>query len=260
MSCAFLIFMNLIQTLLLGFIQGLAEFLPISSSGHLVLTQLLLGINPPPYLFDILVHLGTLGAVAIFFWDRIKKIDFNYLKHLLLATLPLLVLGFLARNQLTALFSSKSLVLGCLLITAGLNFATHHQLKTKPQNKGKFKLDWKKTLLIGLFQALAIIPGISRSSSTLFAAILLGYPRKQAFEFSFLISVPAILAANLYQLTQLKIPQNLLPTQLLILGAVTAFLTGLLSLKLLKKLIKKTQYNWFGWYCLSLALVGFIFS
>jgi undecaprenyl-diphosphatase len=256
--------MNLFQVLLLGFIQGVAEFLPISSSGHLVLTQQLLNINPPPYFFDIVLHLGTLGAVLIFFWSKIKQLNRNYLLHILIGTTPLLVVGFFASNQLTALFSSKLLVLGCLLITAGLNFATHRQLQTgsnKNLNKNSDSpLDWKKTVLIGIFQSLAIIPGISRSSTTLFAAILLGYRRQKAFEFSFLMSIPAILAANLYQLWQLEIPQTLIPTHLIIIGALTAFLTGLASLKLLQKLLKQAQFSWFGWYCLILALIGLTLS
>lgn len=252
--------MNLIKALLLGLIQGVAEFLPISSSGHLVLAQQLLDINPPPYFFDVAVHLGTLGAVLIFFWPKLKQISLNYLLQILIGTTPVLIIGFLVRNQLTALFSSKLLVLGCLLITASLNFATHHLLQTTPTGNSNYSPNWKKSTLIGIFQSLAIVPGISRSSATLFAAILLGYPRQKAFEFSFLISIPAILAANLYQLWQLDVPQTLIPTHLIIIGALTAFLTGLASLKLLKKLIKQTKYNWFGWYCLILALIGLILN
>ncbi|MBD3250772.1 MAG: hypothetical protein GF381_04380 [Candidatus Pacebacteria bacterium] len=245
---------NFFQAILLGVIQGVAEFFPVSSSGHLVLAQLALGLQEAPFTFDILVHFASLLAVIIFFFPQIKKLKLHQLFLIGLANVPVAVVGLLISNHLELLFGSKWIVVAGLLITGLLNLSIHSRLQkqTRPDN-----LSWSKAGLIGVFQALAIIPGISRSGSTLFASTNSGLSRERAFEFSFLISIPAILGANFLQLFKDQVGfSQLLSQPSWIAGGLTAFFVSLLSLRLLRQMIKKAQFSLFAYYCFGLALIS----
>lgn len=241
--------MTIYQSLILGLIQGLTEFLPVSSSGHLVIAQHLLNISIPPVVFDVLVHLATALAIVVVIFKDLIKITSKQIRFILLASLPAGLVGFFLNSYTETLFSSLPLVGLALLVTSVILFSTK-LIQTK-----KFKVrNLKNTFLIGLAQALAIIPGISRSGSTIVTGLHLGLKPTTAFNFSFLLSLPAIIGAQLLQLDKLALlPSSQLPT--LLIGFLTAFISGFFALKLLKKFVLKGNLHYFGYYCLVIGLL-----
>lgn len=246
--------MSFLQSLLLGLIQGLTEFLPVSSSGHLVIFQHLFELSESPVVFDILVHLATALAVIIVVFDSLIKITLKQIKILFLASLPAAIIGLLLNSQIETLFSSIKLVGFALLITSGILFSTRLIKKTTPK-----KLNPKNSFLIGLSQTLAIIPGISRSGSTIVTGLHTGLSPTTAFNFSFLLSLPAIFGAQLLQLNKLV---NLPPSQfpILLTGFLSAFISGFFALKLLKRFVINGKLHYFAYYCLILGLLIIVLS
>ena len=255
--------MTYFQAGLLAFVQGLTEFFPVSSSGHLVLIQNLFKLESPPVLFDILVHAGTLGAVIIFFKKDIKKLfigvisgkaeEKKLLALLFLGSIPAGLAGFLLNKNAEALFSSSRMVGFSLLLTSLLLFLTKTLGAKRIKSISKFD-----AFIIGVFQALAIIPGISRSGSTIAAGIFRGIDRKAAFRFSFLLSVPAIIGALLLQTPQIMDKGSLFLSQGFF-GMIISFFVGLFSLKILGELVIKSKLWIFGFYCLFLGLFVLVF-
>lgn len=243
-------FMSPIHSIFLGLVQGLTEFLPVSSSGHLVITQRLLpGFSQPGILFDIILHFGTLSAVLVYFRKKLTSyLHISYLQILAAGTLPAVILGLLFKNQIEVIFGNIRLV-GCALIITGLfNYFTD---KMKLKNN---ELRTGNVFIIGLFQALAIIPGLSRSGSTIFAGVFQGINKKKAAEFSFILSVPAVLGANLLEIFSAGNSsfQNL---NLYIIGFMMAFLTGIVSLKLVFKFLTQKSFKYFAYYCFVVGMV-----
>lgn len=250
--------MSYSQAVFLAIIQGLTEFLPVSSSGHLVIFQKLFGLKSP-ILFDVLVHVGTLGAVIVFLRGYILKVirglikrDISYINisyTVLVGTVPVAVVGFFLQGIIGRIFDSLQLVGISLLVTAGLLFST----KLVKENKRRFKyLVWVDGLVIGLFQALAILPGISRSGSTIVAGLWRRLDREVAFQFSFLLAIPAILGALILQIPDLFFSSYDYLNQSL-LGMVIAGLVGYLALTVLEKTVKKARFSFFSFYCLLLG-------
>lgn len=242
--------MTIPQAAILGLVQGLTEFLPVSSSGHLVLFQTLLGFTEPPILFDVMVHLATLLAVGAYFWKRFLRLNRRLLILLIIATLPAVVAGFVIEDMIEFLFTSLwSVALG-LLVTSGLLFCASKLNKlgtTLPDLKPR------QVLIIGVFQAMAIIPGISRSGSTVSAGLFMGLKREDAFFFSFLMAVPAILGAAVLQAKDVPSYNHLLSLPYL-LGMAIATLSGVGALKLLDVVVSRAKLHYFAWYCLVLSL------
>ena len=237
--------MTIAQAFFLGLLQGLTEFLPVSSSGHLVIGQHFFGFDQPPVVFDILVHLATALAIIIVMFPVLKKLRFNYLKLLFIASIPAGIIGLFLNSAIEQLFSSLVLVGLALLVTSAILFFTRfYQSSSKPK-----QLTMPDAIVIGLFQALAIVPGISRSGSTISAGLFRHLNPVVAFEFSFLLSLPAIFGAQLLQLPHLNLTHPL-P---LVIGFITAFVSGIISLLTLKKLVIKNKLNLFSWYCLFLG-------
>ena len=247
--------MTLIQALILGLLQGLTEFLPVSSSGHLVIAQHFFGFLTPPVFFDILLHLATALAIIVILWRPLFSLDKKTFGFILLASLPAGIIGVLLNSSIETLFSSVKLVAVALLVTALLLFLTRYFFSQAKSTR----LTWKNTLLIGLFQALAIIPGLSRSGSTISAGIFAKLKPELIFNFSFLLALPAIFGAALLQLKDLNFAGSLLDLPLLI-GFITAFISGLFALKLLKKFVSQGKFSFFAYYCLALGLTLLVFS
>ena len=247
--------MTIFQSLILGLIQGLTEFLPVSSSGHLVIFQHLLNLSEPPVVFDVLVHLATSLAIVIVLFKSLIKITAKQLTFIVMASIPAAILGLLLNSQIEQLFNSVKLVGFALLITSAFLFSTKLQPKAdRPLNEKnqKSKLSFKNSILIGFSQALAIIPGISRSGSTIVTGLHTGLSPTTAFNFSFLLSLPAIFGAQLLQLDKLtSLPTSQYPS--LIVGFVTAFISGFFALKLLRRFVINGNLHYFGYYCLVLA-------
>jgi len=240
--------MTLIQALILGLLQGLTEFLPVSSSGHLVIAQHFFGFLTPPVFFDILLHLATALAIIIVLWRPLLSLDKKTFGFILLASLPAGIIGILLNSSITALFSSVKLVAVALLITGLLLFLTRYFFSQAKNTR----LTWKNTLFIGLFQAIAIIPGISRSGSTISAGIFAKLRPELIFNFSFLLALPAIFGAAFLQLKDSNFSSSLLGLPLAI-GFFAAFISGLFALKILKKFVSRGQFSFFAYYCLALG-------
>ena len=248
--------MTNVEALILGVLQGIAEFLPISSSGHLVIMQSALGIQQPGNEFEIVVHLGTLASIIVVFFKDIKNILFSMIKNenhnliyfIMIGTFPSIIVGLGFKNQIRALFEDVFSV-GIALIFTGifLFFSRFFNVKDK-------QLSTSKAVVIGLFQSIAIIPGISRSGMTITSALLLGLNSNDAAKFSFLLAIPAITGAGIITMIDAG-NQILIRTDAAMIGFISSFIVGVLSLKWLLKILEKGDFYYFGIYCLLLGLV-----
>ncbi len=253
--------MTIIEAALLGIIQGLTEFLPISSSGHLVIGQKVLGISVAGNIFEIVVHLGTLVSVLIVFWEDIWQLIISlkstptqkYIFAIIIGTLPAVIVGFLFRDVVSGAFENIKVVAVTLMIT-GLILLTTKYIKTKLKD-----ISIGRGLLIGIAQGMAIIPGISRSGMTISLGMYLGIAPDKAAKFSFLLGIPAIVGAGL--LTGLDLMESSKPTlafSVLTVGFISSLLVGWISLKWLLGLIKSGKFHWFGVYCIFVGLLSWI--
>jgi undecaprenyl-diphosphatase len=249
--------MSIWHAFLLGLIQGITEFLPISSSGHLLLGQYFLGFQHSQdiVLFDLVCHLGTLFAIIFVLFPLIK--DFIASSHrwtqIILGTLPLFPLVLIIK-PLKTLFSQPHLLGPCFLCSAallfsGLHFRFHYFEK-------RVHRQWLDPLAIGCFQALAILPGVSRSGATISAAHLLGWNKNEAITFSFLLAIPAILGGIVLESWQAwNHPSPFgLDAWPFFIGFLTSFLVGSFSLRLLIRAMVENKWKYFAWYCLLLGL------
>ncbi|HOP46250.1 MAG TPA: undecaprenyl-diphosphate phosphatase [Desulfobacteraceae bacterium] len=259
--------MGNIETIFLGIIQGLTEFLPVSSSGHLVFFQNILGFSEPALLLDCSLHFGTLIAVCLYFRADLGKMITQLCRlnfqdpHASLAlwvivgSVPTGLIGLLFKTPLESLFGSVTVV-GFMLIVTGLIVALTRFLPDDYVTKKNIGL--LVALAVGTSQGLAIIPGISRSGATIVCAMLLGMNREIAARFSFLLSIPAIIGALAIQINVSQIESiGSIP---LLLGFVSAALVGLVALKLLMSLVKKGHLYYFAPYCWAIGMAIIIFS
>lgn len=248
--------MNIFESLILGVIQGITEFLPISSSGHLVICQQLLGLKEPELLFDIMLHLGTLVATALIFYKEIFKMLTSLRAILLIgvALIPAAIAGFTFLDAIEKSFGSMRIAAIGLLITSVWLWITRF-VRQKPLELDGFlfsDMTFPKAFLIGVAQSIALIPGISRSGSTIATALLLKVPRRDAVAFSFLLSIPAVAGAAALKL--LKTPHfDLGQLPLFITGATTSCLIGIGALLFLIRWVQQGNLFKFSYYCL---LVG----
>lgn len=245
--------MNLFQAAVLGVVQGLSEFLPVSSSGHLVVVQEFFNITQGTITFDVFLHFATLLAVLIYFRNDLRKLSRKSITAILVASIPAGVIGILFEEYIVAAFGSVLFVGFALLVTGVFNFVTAHKLKQQTQDKTQ--ISNREAFIIGLFQALAVLPGLSRSGSTVFAGVIQNIDRRQAFRFSFLMSLPVVFGANLLHLSRIVTGGSFdAPISTLLLGGSLAFLTGLASLRLLELVMVKAKMNYFGVYCIGAGL------
>lgn len=244
--------MNIFWSILLGILQGLTEFLPVSSSGHLVLAQNLIpGFSQPGVLFDVVLHAGTLFAVIFYFREKILNIGKKDLVLLAVATIPAAVFGFFLQDYIETLFLITKLVGLALLVTAAMNYLTD---KVNPKQQ---KINIKNAAAIGIAQALAIIPGISRSGATIFAGSTLGIKKKKAAEFSFLLSIPAVFGANVLQFAKHGLNSGL-DQSFYIVGFLSAFISGYVAIGAVFKLLQKKRFTYFAFYCAVIGVLALL--
>jgi undecaprenyl-diphosphatase len=262
--------MSILQSVFLGVVQGLTEFLPVSSSGHLVFFQSLFEMKEPQIFFDVMLHLGTLLAVVVFFRTDIWKIaqglgavlkrrdksssQVKLLLLIIIATLPTGMMGLLFKDWFESLFSKPKVVGGMLLITGMLLWLTRW---TKREGKPLDHMRWFDAILIGIAQGVAIIPGISRSGATISMGLFLGLDRELSGKFSFLLSIPAILGATLLEFRKMDMGEELWT---ILMGTIIAFGIGIVSLLFLMKIVKGGKIFNFSYYCWSLGIIMIIFS
>lgn len=254
--------MTIIEAVISGLVQGLGEFLPISSSAHLVLVPWLFRWNDPGLTFDIALHFGTLIAVAIYFWrdwlrllskgfTDVKCADGRIFWYLVLATIPGASIGFLLEKHAETIFRNPLLIAG-MLITLGIILFWADRRGSKQIDVAHISL--RTSFLIGLSQALAIIPGVSRSGITMTTALLLGMTREGAARFSFLLSAPIIFGAAVAKLPYLiSHPQTI--TGNFIIGMIVAFASGIASIGFLLRYVQTKTFLPFVWYRFILGAV-----
>ena len=269
--------MSLIHSILLGLIQGVAEFLPISSSGHLAIVEQLLGMEGAseiPGFFDVLLHLGTLIAVFVAYWPEIRDMILEFFRGIgdlvhgtiptpvpparrmillvIVGTLPLFViLPF--KDWIEGLSSNLYVVGGALLVTGCLLFASDRVRKGRKNERSARLTD---TLLVGAAQALATCPGLSRSGTTIAAGSFLGFERKFAVRYSFIMSIPAVLGANILSLKDAlggDVVWKDVPVYLV--GVAVAAVVGYACIRLLKMIADKGKFGAFAYYCWAVGLL-----
>lgn len=250
--------MDALKIALLGILQGIAEFLPISSSGHLVFAEELLGQKLESAALNIALHIGSLGSILVVYHERIRRLlgQPRIMLMIVLATLPLVVVG-VPLKFLFDYLSEKSLT--PLVAAVGLLITAAYMFRSQRIAAGELLLEHitpRMAVTIGVLQAIAATPGISRSGSTIFAALLLGMTRSAAADFSFLIAIPAILGATvLYSKDIWESGETGLSGGLLALGAGVSFVVGVFALKWLLRTVVGGSLDKFAWYCLVLGIV-----
>ena len=275
--------MSLLNALLLGIIQGVAEFLPISSSGHLSIAQNLLGLRvegSEDMFFDVLLHLGTLAAVFVAYWEDIREMILEFFRTIqdvahggmpqripparrmillvIVGTLPLfLVLPI--QDFVEGLSNNTYAVGGALLVTGVLLWLCDRVRKGR-KNEGSATM--RDLLLVGLSQAVATCPGLSRSGTTISVGCFMGFERKFAVRYAFLLSIPAVLGANILHIVDViqagGIDTSLVPAYLL--GVVVAAVSGYFSIRLLRFVAEKGRFGFFSYYCWAVGLVTIVLT
>lgn len=243
-----------VEAVVLGLVQGLTEWLPVSSSGHLAVAVDVLGLEKPPVLFFVLLHVGTLMVIAAFFRETISKVfkavverDFGSAEgklglFVVVGSVPTAVLGIVLQDVFKAFFGNLLVVGLALLATGVLLFVSRW-------GRGSKALSYLDALFVGLIQGLSIIPGVSRSGATISAALLRGVNREAAFEFSFLLSIPAVLGALIVEAGDLDLLVGGGDVALVALGVAVSMVVGYLSLKVLLRLVLSNKLYWFTFYC-----------
>lgn len=261
--------MEIIDSIILGIIQGLTEFLPVSSSGHLELGKAILGDDSIPeesLLFTVVLHFATaLSTIVIFrkdIFDILKGLlafkwneDTQFVAKIALSMLPAVLIGVFFEAELESLFSGNIMLVGCMLIvTALLLFFAD---KAKNTNK---KVSFSNALVIGISQAIAMLPGISRSGATISTSVLLGNDKSKAARFSFLMVVPLIFGKIAKDILSGDLTYDAQNFTSLSAGFVAAFVAGLLACTWMIKLVKKSQLKYFSFYCVIVGAIAIVVS
>jgi undecaprenyl-diphosphatase len=253
--------MTLFQTLILGIIEGITEYLPISSTAHLVLTSKIIGLIQTDFIktFEIAIQLGAILAVLALYWRRFL-VDKRMLKNLIIAFIPASVVGIIFYQVIKDFLIGNYIVTLLTLFIGGFVLIGVEQfLKSRKQIKNFDSLTAKQSFLIGVFQSVSVIPGVSRAAATIIGGLLTGLNRESATEFSFLLAVPTMLAAT--GLDLVKSYRLFNSSQFLTLGVgfIVAFVTAILAIKFLLNFIKKHDFSVFGVYRIILAVLYWFF-
>ena len=272
--------MNFFEALLLGILQGLTEFLPVSSSGHLVLAQAFLGLKEPLVFFDVMLHVGTLAAVLVVYRGAIGNLisggvsaiarrnvspELKFIWLILLGSIPTGVIAVVFKDTLEAAFDKVWLVSVMLIVTGGiLQLPRLRREGASPKrasgNNGGASgaadtgMRWWHAPLIGIAQGCAITPGISRSGTTISVALLCGISAKTAAEYSFLLSIPAILGAVVLKMRD--VVDTAIPIHIIAGGMLASFVVGYIALRLLLVMLNRGKFSVFSYYCVALGLAS----
>lgn len=263
--------MSILEAIIIGLVQGLTEFLPVSSSGHIEIAKVLLGVTiKENLLFTIVVHAATALSTVVIFWKEIKWLitglfafkwneATKYLTFIVISMIPAGVIGVLFEKEIESIFMGNILLVGLMLIVTGaLLFLT-----TRLPNEGKKKLNVKNIILIGIAQGIAVLPGISRSGSTIATGLLCGLNKEEAARFSFLMVLPVIGGVTLLKIKDLvggEMVVTDVQTSSLVFGFIAAFVSGLLACKWMIKLVKNSKLNYFAIYCFAVGAIAIIAS
>lgn len=265
--------MSWLEALILGIVQGLTEFLPVSSSGHLTIGQALLGVEfaeGDMLLFDVLVHAATVCSTLVILWHEVWQLIYGtfstprwndektYVGKILLSMIPVFVVGMFLKDYVEAIFGSGLLVVGCcLLVTASLLCFAQY---AKPRQKET--IGWWDAFVIGLAQAVAVLPGLSRSGTTIATGILLGNKKEQVAQFSFIMVLAPILGEALLDLLDVLKGEVVsdLSVVVMVVGFLAAFLTGCAACKWMIAIVKRQKLVYFAIYCAVIGVASVVFS
>lgn len=258
--------MSIFESLILGLVQGLTEYLPVSSSGHLQIAKELLGVELVDNIaFDVILHLATVLSTIVVLWPAVRRVavgffsfrkgpDMSYALKIIASMIPVGIVGFLLKDNFNAMLSSEYVMVvvgGMLLLTAALLTFAHY---AKPRKKET--ISWGDAMIIGTAQAAATMPGLSRSGTTIATGLILGNKRSVVAEFSFLMVMLPILGETLLDIMNgslATIGVGLLP---LVVGFLAAFLSGCLACRFMLRIVNKGKLIWFALYCLIVGLVS----
>ncbi|HEY8918276.1 MAG TPA: undecaprenyl-diphosphate phosphatase [Chitinophaga sp.] len=246
--------MTTLQAIIIAIVEGLTEFLPVSSTGHMIITSALLGINKDEFtkLFEVCIQLGAILAVVVLYWKKFLVFDknrLNFYVKLIIAVIPALIIGYLFSDKIDALLESP-LVVGITLLLGGVVLLFVDNWFLHPEIDSDDKMNIFKALRIGFWQCIAMIPGVSRSAATIIGGMQQKLTRNVAAEFSFFLAVPTMAAATGYKLLKgreliMEHPENL---KLLLIGNVVAFVVAMLAIKFFIDSLKKYGFKVWGYY------------
>ena len=250
--------MSLLHALILGLVEGITEFLPVSSTAHLILAGHALRLADSEFLksFEIIIQLGAILSVVVLYWNKFWHWD--VLKKLVVAVIPTGIIGLTVYKALKAYLLGNVVVVLCALVVGGIALIIFERFPKRDVEEIDFgEITYGKALLIGLFQSIAIIPGVSRSAATIVGGSLIGISKRTIVEFSFMLAVPTMLAASGLELVKGRsaLAGHYTP---LAVGFVVSFVTAIIAIKSFLGYIKKHDFAAFGWYRIVLALVYFL--
>ncbi len=252
--------MGIFDAILLGIVEGLTEFLPVSSTGHLILSAKLLGLPETEFLktFEVSIQLGAILAVVCLYWRKLL-LDWEMMKRLVVALLPAIGIGFLFYASIREMLGSETVVVWSLLIGGVLLIVFERMHRGKEGGEDNLSsLPYKTAFSIGVFQALAVIPGVSRAGATILGGLWLGLKRTAIVEFSFLLAVPTMIAATVLDIAKNAETFSLEDIHLLLAGFFAAFIVAILAVRFFLRFIKAHTFIPFGVYRIVLAL-AFLF-
>ena len=262
--------MSWFEALILGLVQGLTEFLPVSSSGHLAIGKALFGIETTDLTFEVAVHAATVLATIVVFRKDIWKLlcglfkwkmnsETRYILLILLSMVPVFIVGMFFKDYVEELFGDGLIVVGgALVVTSSLLFLSE-ALAARRNGEGG-KMTWKSALWMGLAQAVAVIPGLSRSGSTIATGLLCGVSKEEVTRFSFLMVLIPILGEAFLDVVGGEFATSTVGVLPLILGFLAAFVSGLFACKVMIAIVRKAQLHWFALYCAAVGLACLIYS
>ena len=269
--------MEWFEAIILGLVQGLTEFLPVSSSGHLVIGREILGVEESGDLvFEVAVHAATVLSTIVVFrhqiWNLLKGLvrfkyndETDYILKICVSMIPVFIIGVFFKSFVEGLFESIFVVGVALLMTATLLFLSDmasnpHKASSMPANTHRNGISYWQALAVGIGQAFAVVPGLSRSGTTISVGLICGVRREVMAQFSFLMVLVPILGEAFLQLVGGEMSGSSIGAMPIILGFVSAFLSGLFACKVMIALVKKAKLSWFALYCAVVALLIFLFS
>lgn len=248
--------MTFLEVFILAFIEGLTEFIPVSSTGHLILTSAALSIPNSDFIkaFNVIIQFGAILAVVYLYWEKLRW-NFEFYKNVTLAFIPTAILGFLFKNKVDELMES-TLVVAYALIVGGLVLIW---IDSFFKNRPHKELNSQSSLLIGVFQSIAMIPGVSRSAATIIGGQVFGLTREKAAEFSFILAIPTLGAATVYKLWKIR---DIIESSHLVnlsLGVFLSFIFSVIAIKFFISFVTKYGFKFFGYYRLTLGAAVLFF-
>lgn len=265
--------MNEIQALILGLVQGLTEYLPVSSSGHLTIGQELFGVTTDEkaqLAFDIVVHVATVMSTLVILWKEVSWLfkgffkfkdneEMRYIINILVSMIPVGIVGVFLKDYVEGIFGSGLLIVGCMLLVTALLLAFSYY--AKPRQKENISI--KDAFIIGIAQACAVMPGLSRSGSTIATGLLLGNKKELLAKFSFLMVIPPILGEALLDGLKVMKGENVfgtISTSALVIGFVAAFISGCFACKWMINIVKRGKLIYFAMYCVVIGVAAILYE